>query len=107
MIAGFWNFFSGWAALVRKEYFDSAGLLYHNLQAWGWVWLIIGAIQVLVSVLLFARRPTGRYAGIFLAGASMLVWFLAIAAYPLWAVLVIAIDAIILYALCAHGREFE
>ena len=63
MIAGLWNVIAGWAALVRKEYFDEASMLYHNLEVVAWVWIGIGAIQVLTSYLIFARTGTGRRAG--------------------------------------------
>ena len=61
MVAGFWNFFAGWAALVRKEYFSEASLLYHDLQVVGWVWLGLGVIQVLASYLIFG--PPGERSG--------------------------------------------
>jgi uncharacterized membrane protein len=28
-----------------------------------------------------------------------------IAAYPVWSVVVIAVDVVVIYTLCAHGRE--
>jgi hypothetical protein len=107
MVAGFWNFFAGWAALVRKEYFSEASLLYHNLLVVGWVWLGIGVIQVLASYLIFTRRPSGRVLGVVLAGLSMLVWFFTIGAYPMWAMMIVAIDALIIYGLTAHSEVFE
>ncbi len=106
LVAGIWNFIAGWAALARKEYFDEASMLYQNLQVVGWVWLGIGVIQVLTSYLLFSRMPSGRVLGITLAALSMLVWFFAIGAYPIWAVMVVAIDALIIYGLAAHREAY-
>jgi len=107
LIAGFWNLFAGIAALARKEYFSEAGLLYHNLQLWGWVWLIIGAVQLLTSWLVISQRESGRVLGVILASLSMLVWFLSIGAYPTWGIFVVAINALILYGLIAHGEQFS
>jgi hypothetical protein len=107
LVAGVWNVVAGWAALVRKEYFSEASLLYHDLQVVGWVWLGIGVIQVLASYLIFARRPIGRVLGVVLAALSMLVWFFTIGAYPMWAMMVVAIDAFVIYGLTAHGEVFE
>ena len=106
MVAGIWNFIAGWAALARKEYFDEASMLYQNLQVVGWIWLGIGVIQVLTSYLLFSRMPSGRVLGITLAALSMLVWFFAIGAYPIRAVMVVAIDALIIYGLAAHREAY-
>jgi hypothetical protein len=107
LVAGFWNVFAGWAALVRKEYFSEASLLYHDLQVTGWVWLGIGVIQVLTSYFILTRRPIGRVFGITFAALSMLVWFFTIGAYPMWAMMIVAIDAVIIYGLAAHREAFE
>ena len=107
IVAGFWNFFAGWAALVRKEYFSEASLLYHNLQVVGWVWLGIGVVQVLASFLVFTRRVSGQVLGVVLASVSMFVWFFSIGAYPMWAMMIVAIDALIIYGLTAHGDVFR
>jgi hypothetical protein len=107
MVAGFWNVFAGWAALVQKEYFDETSMLYENLQLAGWVWLGVGVVQVLASYLIFMRRESGRVLGIILAALSMLVWFFSIGAYPMWAMMIVAIDALIIYGLTAHRDVFE
>jgi hypothetical protein len=107
MVAGLWNVIAGWAALVQKEYFDEASLLYENLQVTGWVWLGVGVVQLLASFLILARRESGRVLGIVLAGLSMVVWFFSIGAYPMWAMMVVAIDALIIYGLTAHRDVFE
>jgi hypothetical protein len=107
MVAGFWNFFAGWAALVRKEYFAEASLLYHNLQVVGWVWLVLGVIQVLASYLIFARKVSGQVLGVVLASLSMLVWFFTIGAYPMWAMMIVALNALIIYGLTAHSEVYR
>jgi hypothetical protein len=45
--------------------------------------------------------------GIILAGLSMLVWFFSIGAYPLWAMMIVTINAFIIYGLTAHSDVFE
>ena len=107
LVAGFWNFFAGWAALVRKEYFSEASLLYHNLQVVGWVWLGLGVIQVLASYLIFARKVSGQVLGVVLASLSMLVWFFTIGAYPMWAMMIVALNALIIYGLTAHSEVYQ
>ena len=44
-VAGLFNAIDGLVALLNKEYFNEAALVYDNLQAWGWAFLIIGVIQ--------------------------------------------------------------
>jgi len=38
---------------------------------------------------------------------SALVNLAFIAAYPLWSIMVITLDVLVIYALAAHGREMQ
>jgi hypothetical protein len=42
-----------------------------------------------------------------LAGLSALAWLASVNEYPIWAVIVIAVDVLIIYALVAHGGELK
>ena len=50
-------------------------------------------------------RTWGRTIGIILAVGSAVVNMAFIAAYPVWSILIIALDVVIIYALAVHGRE--
>jgi hypothetical protein len=100
-IAGSFNAIQGLSAVVKKEYFAGGTLVYDNLQLWGWAWLIIGVLQVIAALMLLAGR--GRVLGIILAVLSAVVSFTSIGAYPLWSILVIAIDVLIIHGLTVHG----
>ena len=100
-VAGGWNLILGIAAFAKKEYFHQASLLYNNLTFWGVVWIFIGALQVLTAILIARRTTAGKALGLIGASASMLLWFFSIGAHPVATILVIALDALILYALTA------
>ncbi len=102
-IAGVWNLVIGIAGLSKSEYFEEGSLLYQNLAFWGWVWLIVGALQVLTAVLLALRMTAGTALGLIGASVSMLVWFFSIGAHPVSSILIIGLDILILYALTAEG----
>lgn len=102
-IAGVWNVVIGIAGLSKSEYFEEGSLLYQNLAFWGWVWLIVGALQVLTAVLLALRITAGTALGLIGASVSMLVWFFSIGAHPVSSILIIGLDVLILYALTAEG----
>ncbi len=106
-IAGLVNAISGVGALVNKEYFNEAGLIYQNLQLFGWLWVLVGLIQLVICFLLFARHESGRVLGVIFAIVSVVVWFFSIGAYPWWSLTIMAIDFVILYGLCVHGDEFD
>jgi hypothetical protein len=100
-IAGIWNGLAGLSAIFKKEYFSEQSLLYQNLQVWGWVWLIMGLLQLGAAAALVAGG--GRGMGIALAAVSCVIQFASIGAYPLWSILVIALDIVVIYGLTAHG----
>ena len=99
LIVGGFNLIEGIAALAQKEYFNESGLLYDNLRFWGWLMLIVGIVQVLTSFLIFARSQAGAVIGIFLAAVSAFFSFLAIGAYPWWAVTILVADGLVIYGL--------
>jgi uncharacterized membrane protein HdeD (DUF308 family) len=96
-IAGFFNSIQGLSAIVKKEYFSEGALVYEDLQLWGWIWLIVGVVQVIAALSLLAGR--GRMLGIVLAALSAVVSFTSLGAYPLWSILVIAVDVLVIHGL--------
>jgi hypothetical protein len=104
-IVGGFNLIDGIAALAQKSYFNEAGLLYSNLKFWGWWLLIIGVIQLLTALLVFMRSEAGGIFGIFLAAVSAFFAFLAIGAYPLWAVIILVLDGLVIYGLTRASAE--
>jgi len=106
-IGGIFNVMSGFVALLRKSYFDEGGLIYENLQVWGWGWIVLGALGILVAVLLTRGSQAGRVLGILLAVLGLSVWFLNIAAVPLWAIVNIVVYGLIIYGLTLYGYVFD
>jgi hypothetical protein len=106
-IVGGFDIISGIAALARKEYFANGTYLYHNLQAWGWVWIIIGALGMLVGWQILNARQWARFAGIILASIGLLVWFFALGISPFWAIVNLVVYGLIVYGLTVYGDVFE
>lgn len=104
-IAGLFNCIDGLVALFQKEYFDQAGLVYQNLQAWGWAYLVIGIVQLVTGWLVVSRSEVGRWVGIMIATISMMVSFFALGAYPWWAILTIVVDGLVIWGLTARWES--
>ena len=100
-IAGAFNAIQGLSAIMKKEYFAGGTLVYDNLQFWGWAWLIIGVVQIGGAIMLFSGQ--GRVLGIILASLSAVVSFTSLGAYPVWAIIVIALDVLIIHGLTVHA----
>jgi hypothetical protein len=107
LLIGFLNFFYGLAAVLNDEVVvvGGHGAIIADLTTWGWVTMIFGIILVLVGFGLFVGSGAARWAGIFFVTLNAIgqVWIFPAA--PLWALIVILLDVVIIYNLTARWSE--
>jgi hypothetical protein len=99
---------SGLVALFNDDYYlvGKNGLVVSvDYTAWGWVHLVLGVVAFLTGIGMMIGQTWARVTGIILAVLSAIVNLAFAAAYPVWSVLIIALDVIVIYALAVHGRE--
>ncbi|UYM03623.1 DUF7144 family membrane protein [Solicola gregarius] len=104
LVAGAFQVLQGIVAIANDEYFVTLpNYTYEfDLTAWGWIHLVIGIILVLVGVSLFSGRLWARATGIAIASISAIANFLWLPYQPWWAILVIAIDILVIWALATY-----
>ena len=102
-LAGASNLLWGIGALDKKEYLPEEGLIASNLSFWGWLSLAWAAMAVTGAVLLYMRNPYSAGVAIVLAALNALFWLFAIPVLPIWSLIVIAIDVMIIYQLSIHS----
>jgi hypothetical protein len=110
VLAGCFQAIAGLTAIFKDEVFvvRKSGLIVSvDYTAWGWVHLGIAALLILAGASLFAGNMYGRIAGVLVAMLSAIVNLVFIAAYPVWSVLIIAVDVFVIYAIVVHGRELK
>jgi hypothetical protein len=78
-----------------------------NYNTWGWIHLLIGVVAVLSGLGLLAGNMLARIVGVVVAALSALVNWAFVSAYPVWSIIMITIDVIVIYAIIAHGRELK
>lgn len=103
LIGGASNIIWGIAALDSKVYLNANGLLFSTFDTWGWVSIVWGAILLLASLGLFAQSPAAAMVAVGLATVSAVFWIFALPVLPIWALVMIGIDALIIYGLV--GRQ--
>ena len=81
--------------------------LQFDVTTWGWIHLAFGALLIIAGVFLFKGATWARWTAVVLAGLSAVVNFMWLPYYPLWGVLVIAVDVAIIGALTTHGRAID
>ena len=99
------NTLYGISALVNDDYFQADELLFGDLTLWGLLSLGAAAIQLTTGVLLFRRSSIGIFMGLVVAMLHGTIALLSIGAYPLWTMVVLVIDGLIIYGLTVHGPD--
>jgi len=78
-----------------------------DYNTWGWLHTGIGIIGVLTGIGLLAGNMVARIVGVAVAALSAVTNLVFISAYPVWSMIMIAIDVIIIFAIVVHGRELK
>jgi hypothetical protein len=107
ILLGSFQAIEGLVAIFEDDYYHVApsGLVLNiDYSAWGWTHLLLGALIVLAGIGVLAGNVLSR---IVLAGISAILNLVFIAAYPVWSVLIITVDVLVIYALIVHGRELR
>ena len=110
MVVGAFQAIDGLVALFKDEYYvvrPNGLVLNVDFTAWGWTHLILGILLLAAGAAIFSGRVWGRTIGVIAALLSAVVNFAFIAAYPLWSVMIITLDVLVIYALVAHGGEMR
>jgi hypothetical protein len=106
MILGTLNVIQGIAAIGRSHFYASnAHYMVGSLKTWGWVTLILGALQLLAGLGVFSANQFARWGGVLILSLNALAQLLIMPGYPFWSLSLFAVDILAIYALIAHGRE--
>ncbi|MET8244489.1 hypothetical protein ABZV31_08740 [Streptomyces sp. NPDC005202] len=102
MIAGLLDILRGIMAIARDDIFVTTRnyVFRFDLSGWGWVHLVLGAVAVIISIGLSQAALWARILGVAIAGLIIIANFLSLPYYPLWSIVVIALSAFIIWALC-------
>ena len=79
--------------------------MFGNLRAWGWITLIIGVLQLLAAAGVLAGNQLARWFAVAVLGLNAIDQMFFIPAYPLWSLVIIAVDVVALYGLCVYGSR--
>ncbi len=109
IIGGSLGLIFGIIAAVNDNWvvFTNRGQVSLDLSTWGWVHIIVGAIVVLAGFGVFTGNILARIVGVAVAVVSLIANFLWLPVYPVWAIIIITIDVLVIWALTAHGGEMR
>ncbi len=107
MLVGLFQAIAGLVALFKDDMYvvTQSHLLVFDYTAWGWIHLAVGVLLFLTSLSIFAGQRLGIWLGVIFVTLSAIAHFAFISAYPIWSIVVIVVDVLILFALIVHGDE--
>ena len=106
IVGGIWHALAGIAALLNDDlYISTPNYLYSfDLTGWGWVHLVLGVLVAVAGGAVLKGLTWGRVVGIVVVVLSLVANFLFIPWYPIWSLLLIALDIAVIWALIVWPR---
>ena len=113
IIVGAMDVLQGFVAIIKDEYVvaTSKGIAILDVTAWGWATLIWGALLILVALGLMGGAGWARWLAIIGVAVNAIQQMAFMAnypqAYPLWNLIIVALNIVVLYALTARWAGFK
>jgi len=107
ILIGAFHAIAGLSGIIKDNFYTVTPnyILKFDVTTWGWIHLVGGIVILLAGFALFSGAVWARTVGVILAGVSALISFAWIPLYPIWAIIFIAVDVTIIWALTVHGRD--
>jgi hypothetical protein len=104
IMIGVFQAMNGIAALAKDSFYvlgrDYAYEI--DITGWGWIHLILGVLVALAGFYVFTGTLWARLIGIFVAVASAVTNFMFVPYYPVWSILIIALNVVVIWALATY-----
>ncbi len=109
ILAGVLHAMQGVVGLANNEFYVATEkwIFKFDTTTWGWVHILVGLIAIGTGIGLFYGAVWARTLGVIVAAVSVFANFIWLPYYPAWAILVIAFDFFVIWALTAHGRDIN
>ena len=101
-LVGFFNIIDGIAAISDAKVLSSH-VLFANLHAWGWFFLVVGIIQVLAGWAVMKGKGWAAIVGMVTAFVNAISQLSASHTFAVWAITIVAIDVLVIYGLARYG----
>jgi len=109
LIISMLEFFEGLIAIIRDDYYvlRPDQIVVVDLTTWGWLTLIWSIVLAVIGFALLAAATWARWAAIVVLSLNFIVQlgFVGSAQYPLWALTVLALNIVVLYALIVRWED--
>ena len=102
ILVGFFNIIDGISAISGSKYMSSH-VLFADLKAWGWFFLVLGAVQILAGWAVMKGANWAAIVGMATAFVNAISQLSASHTFAVWAITIVAVDVLIIYGLARYG----
>lgn len=109
LLVGGFQAIAGLVSLFKDDFYlvTEKSLLVFDYDTWGWIHLVMGIVIFAAGTALMQGAAWARMVAVLLAGISLFANMAFLSAFPLWSILIIVIDVLIIYAVTVHGGELK
>jgi hypothetical protein len=98
------NVLYGIAAIRNATFFhNDVRYVMGDLNTWGWFLVALGALQGFAAFAIWRGASWGRWFGVACASVNAILQTLWIPAYPILAMIILALDVTVIYGLLVYG----
>jgi len=103
-LVGTFNVIDGVVALSKSSFYVAgARFIFSDLRTWGWIVLIVGALEIIAALNIVKGSELARWFGIATAALNAFAQLGFINAYPVWTIAAFTMDMLVIYALAVYG----
>lgn len=107
IMIGFFQAIVGLTAIFKDAFYVAVpnALITVDVTTWGWVHLLLSILVIFAGYAVMDGKVWGRTIGVLLALGGAVVNLAYIPYYPIWSILLVVVNVVVIYALTVHGRE--
>jgi hypothetical protein len=103
MLSGAFNLLDGVVAVANPGYFEHPHLLFADVPAWGWWFVVYGVAELLVGFAVLKGSQIALWPAIILAGVNAVSQLAFVAHFPAWSLAIVALDVLAIYGFMSQG----
>ena len=107
IMIGVFQAIAGLAGIINDDFYV-LGIKYVfklDSTSWGWIHLLWGVVVLFAGFGVFKGAVWARTVGVMVAMISAIANFAFIPYYPVWSIIIITVNVLVIWALTVHGRE--
>ncbi len=104
IMSGVFQAITGLVGVFANEFYVATRnyVLQFDVTTWGLIHLLVGLLVLFAGFAVMSGQTWARVVGIILVGLSALANFTFIPYYPVWSLLLIALDVVVIWALAVY-----